>query len=121
MKLNDRNEIKTLCSEALVELDKKKLESLVLLDLGEGFSLADYFIIATANSTPQLSAGISAIYRFMKNKGFLPIAESNNSSKDELWALIDYGFLVVHIFTEEGREFYDLDGLYSDAIKVDVL
>jgi len=117
MKLNDKN-VLDLCKGATKTIDDKKLENIVLLNLGEKSSIADFFIIATASSNPQMNAGIDSVYKYLKDNGIAPYGENKNRSSDSLWALIDYGFLVVHIFTEEGREYYNLDELFSDAEKV---
>ena len=118
MKLNDKN-ILDLCKGATKTIDDKKLENIVLLNLKEKSSIADFFIIATASSGPQMRAGIDYVYRYFKDNGITPYGNNDNKSSDSLWALIDYGFLVVHIFTEEGREYYNLDELFSDAEKID--
>lgn len=118
MKLDDKN-VLDLCKAAAKTIDDKKLENIVLLNLGEKSSIADFFIIATGSSNPQMKAGIDAVYRYLKDNGITPYGENQNKSSDSLWALIDYGFLVVHIFTEEGREYYNLDELFSDAEKID--
>lgn len=120
MKLKDKNDVQNLAINAAKSLDDKKLENIVLLALDESCSLADYFIIATASSSPQMNAGIGTVYRFMKDEGYLPYGENNNISSESVWALVDYGFLVVHIFTEEGRAYYDLDNLWSDSTKLQI-
>lgn len=117
MKLDDKK-IQELCTEAAKAIDDKKLENIVLLKLVEKSAIADFFIIATASSNPQMQAAIGTVYKCLKNHKITPYGENSNKSSDSLWALIDYGFLVVHIFTEEGREYYSLDELFYDAEKV---
>ena len=100
-------------------MHNKKLEDIVILDLEEVTSLSDFFILATASSSPQMKAGSDAVYKDLKLEGVLPYAQNNNDTQS-VWYLSDYGFLVVHIFTEEGREYYDLDKLWHEAKKIDM-
>lgn len=98
-------------------LEDKKVEDIVLLELDKGLGLADYFIIATASSAPQMSASLDSVYREFKNEGFTPYSDNQNSASS-VWFLLDYGFLVIHLFTKEGREYYELDKLWSDSKKI---
>ena len=118
-KLIDREKAKELTLKAAKALDDKKLENIVILDLEGVTTLSDYFILATASSSPQMKAGSDAVYKELKEDGVLPYAENDNDP-ESLWYLTDYGFLVIHIFTEEGREYYDLDKLWHDAKKIDM-
>ena len=95
------------------------LENIVVLDLEGVTTLSDYFILATASSSPQMKAGSDAVYKELKEDGILPYAENDNDP-EALWYLTDYGFLVIHIFTEEGREYYDLDKLWHEAKKIEL-
>lgn len=116
MKLLDKKEVTKIAKKAARILDDKKLENIVLLDMGDE-GVADYFIIATANSNTQASAAQVTLYKEFKKEKITPYAENKNAP-DGLWTLIDYGFLVVHIFTPEGREYYELDKLWHEAKKV---
>ena len=99
-------------------LDDKKLEDIKVLDLDGITSLSDFFILATANSSPQMKAGADAVYKeFKKEEGILPYSENDNTP-ESLWHLSDYGFMVIHIFTKEGREYYDLDKLWNEAKEI---
>ncbi|WP_295161689.1 ribosome silencing factor [uncultured Brachyspira sp.] len=118
-KIIDKNKAKELTLKAAKALHNKKLEDIVILDLEEVTSLSDFFILATASSSPQMKAGSDAVYKDLKLEGVLPYAQNNNDTQS-VWYLSDYGFLVVHIFTEEGREYYDLDKLWHEAKKIDM-
>ncbi|MEI0562610.1 ribosome silencing factor [Brachyspira pulli] len=118
-KFIDREKAKELTLKAAKALDDKKLENIVILDLDGVTTLSDYFILATASSSPQMKAGSNAVYKELKEDGVVPYAENDNDP-ESLWYLTDYGFLVVHIFTEEGREYYDLDKLWHEAKKIDM-
>ena len=118
-KFIDREKAKELTLKAAKALDDKKLENIVVLDLEGVTTLSDYFILATASSSPQMKAGSDAVYKELKEDGILPYAENDNDP-EALWYLTDYGFLVIHIFTEEGREYYDLDKLWHEAKKIEL-
>ena len=118
-KFIDREKAKELTLKAAKALDDKKLENIVILDLDGVTTLSDSFILATASSSPQMKAGSNAVYKELKEYGVVPYAENDNDP-ESLWYLTDYGFLVVHIFTEEGREYYDLDKLWHEAKKIDM-
>ena len=118
-KFIDREKAKELTLKAAKALDDKKLEDIVILDLEDVTALSDFFILATASSSPQMKAGSDAVYKDLKDEGVLPYAENDNDPEG-VWYLSDYGFLVVHIFTEEGREYYNLDKLWHEAKKIDM-
>lgn len=118
IKLIDKSKAKALSIKAAKVLEEKKLEDIVLLELDEVSALADYFIIATASSSPQMKAGVDSIYKVFKEDSIIPYVENDNDP-DSSWYLIDYGFLVAHIFTKEGREYYDLDKLWHDAKRIE--
>ncbi|WP_300367627.1 ribosome silencing factor [Brachyspira sp.] len=118
-KFIDKERAKELTFKAAKALYDKKLEDIVILDLEDVTTLSDFFILATASSSPQMKAGSDAVYKDLKEEGVLPYAENDNNS-ESAWYLSDYGFLVVHIFTEEGREYYNLDKLWHEAKKIDM-
>ena len=117
-KFIDREKSKELTLKAAKILDDKKLEDIKVLDLEDITSLSDFFILATASSSPQMKAGADAVYKEFKEEGILPYS-GNDNTPESLWHLSDYGFLVIHIFTKEGREYYDLDKLWLDAKEIE--
>lgn len=117
-KFIDKNKAKELTLKAAKILDNKKLEDIKILDLEDITSLSDFFILATASSSPQMKAGSDAVYKELKKEGILPYSENDNTP-ESLWHLSDYGFLVIHIFTKEGREYYDLDKLWLEAKEIE--
>lgn len=78
--------------------------------------IADAFVICTATSEPQMKAVAASVRQGMKDIGISPL-NSEGSHKGG-WVLIDFGDVIVHIFREEPREFYDLDGLWGDAPEI---
>ena len=90
----------------------------LLLDMREVTPIVDYFVITTATSNRQMKAMAEESSRVMKKRGFRKLgAEGDEASST--WLLHDYGDIVLHVFTEEGRELYDLEGLWADARRVD--
>ena len=91
----------------------KKAEGIVLLDMREKTSIADVFMICSGRSNRQVEAIAEHIAVEMKRHGCRPLG--TEGFKEGHWALIDYGHLLVHVFHEPVRQFYDLDGLWIDA------
>lgn len=99
-------------------LDDGRARDITLLDLHSVSETLDYFIIATGESGLQLRALQEAVREAVKATGQLPRAVEGPSDR---WTLIDYGSVVVHIMSREARAFYDLEGLWADAVKLDVI
>ena len=104
---------KMLCDEAL----DSKAENLVLLDVQKLSIFSDYFIIMSGRSTRHVQGLASAIDRAMSRKR-LKIANTEGL-EEGLWVLLDFGDVIVHIFYKETRDFYDLEGLWHDAPRVE--
>lgn len=94
-------------------IDEKHGADIQIIDISKISSLADYFIIANANNTPQLQAIIENIDFKMSKAGFEPLGIEGNRNGG--WNLIDYGHTVIHIFGKEERNFYDLEKLWVDG------
>ena len=92
---------------------EKKAESLVVLDVRGLTSIADAFIICSGRSNRQVSAVADHIERFLKKEGIRPL--SVEGRKEGHWVLMDYGHVLIHVFYQETRAFYDLEGLWADA------
>jgi len=99
-------------------LEKKALD-LRILQITELSSLADYLVIATGTSDRHVQAIAEAVRVEQKqNNATSPLAVEGLD--DGRWVLLDYGDVMVHIFQEEVRRFYDLEGLWIEAPEVDV-
>lgn len=105
-----------LAKKAAAFLDEKKAVKLNLIKIEDISALADYFIIATGTSTTHVRALTEELEEKLKEDGFDPRIEGHRGGS---WTLMDYGSVVVHVFTQEAREFYDLDRLWADGEKVD--
>ncbi len=98
-------------------LDDKRGKDIVVLDLTEVSSTLDYFVIATGESHLQLRALEDGVREHLKEHGFRARSVEGPS---ERWVLLDYGGIVAHIMSSEARAFYDLEGLWADARRVQV-
>lgn len=104
-----------LCAAAA--LDKKAMEP-VLLDVARVTGYADYFLLLSGRSTRQAAAVANEIVRLLKQAGVRPLG--TEGLREGSWALVDYGDVVVHVFHQPVREFYDLESLWGDAPVVDL-
>lgn len=96
----------------------KKAEDLVILDVRTVSSFTDYFVIMSGRSTRHVQGLAEAINSELRKKRLKD--GTAEGLQEGHWVLIDYGDVVVHIFYREEREFYDLEGLWHDAPRVDV-
>ncbi len=95
----------------------KKATNIVVLDVREITSIADVFIICSGRSNRQVVAIADFIQGELKKHALRPL--SVEGKKEGHWILLDYGHVVMHIFYEPVREFYDLEGLWTDAKRID--
>ncbi len=100
-----------LAEEITALAEGKLAENIISIDLGGETAVADYFVICSANSEPQLNAVVSAVERGLREKYNLrPHRVSGESTGG--WVVIDYIDVVVHVMTAEARSRYDLEGLW---------
>lgn len=98
-------------------LDDKLGKEIVILNISNVSSLADYFVIVTGDSTPQVKALMETVKDNVKTKfGKLPLRVENDSKSR--WNLLDYGDVVVHILHKEDRETYAIEKFWSHAYSV---
>ena len=100
------------------ELDEKRAQSLKLLDVEDHTILADYFIIATGNSNTQLRALSGYVEERLKKEGISPLRIEGYHEAS--WILMDYAGVIVHLFTPQTRQFYNLEKLWSMSREVDI-
>jgi ribosome-associated protein len=96
----------------------KKAEYPVILDVRKLSSIADYFIICSGRSTRQVKAIAEHVLEELKTHGIRPL--SVEGEKEGHWALLDYGSVVIHVFYDPVRSFYDLEGLWCDARRIPI-
>ncbi|MED5330731.1 MAG: ribosome silencing factor [Planctomycetota bacterium] len=97
----------------------RKARSVRLLYVGDRIPITGFFLLATVNNNRHARAVRDAIRLESKEHGWgVPRAASEDP--EGRWSLYDYGGIIVHLFDEEGREYFDLDGLWADVPEVDI-
>ena len=94
----------------------RKASNVTILDVRPLTSVADAFIVCSGRSHRQVSAIGDFIRRELKKQKIQPL--SVEGLKEGHWVLLDYGHVIIHIFYEPVREFYDLEGLWVDARRI---
>lgn len=109
---------KELTKLAVAALEDRKAEDVTVIDISEISPIADYFIIANGTNQNQLQAMRDAADEALYKAGVkVQQIEGNQSST---WILMDYGDIIIHIFSKEDRLFYDLERIWRDGKVVDV-
>ena len=92
-------------------LSDRQAEDITQIDISKVSTFADYFVIATAGNVRQMNALIDTLDREMKQAGVE--MGSQEGDPESGWILLDFEDVIVHLFSQEQREFYDLEGLWS--------
>ncbi len=99
-------------------LDEKKAEDIVAIRIDELTILSDYFIIATGTSNTHVHALADEVEdRLKKQDNVVPAAVEGRATG---WVLMDYGEVMVHLFTRDAREYYNLERLWTDGAQLDI-
>ncbi len=98
--------------------ESKKATDIKVLDLREVTSFADFFVICSAASQRQIQAISDEIEKRLKEEGEAPLSIEGYPNAE--WVLMDYGDLLVHIFTAQARQYYDLERLWRHAKEVPI-
>jgi len=96
----------------------KQAEDVAILDVHELIVITDYFVICSGRSQPQVKTIVEEIEKAVRRIGERPVRREGEA--EARWVLLDYIDVVVHVFAEEEREYYDLERLWSDAPRVAV-
>ncbi len=104
-----------LCVNIILE---RKAADPVLVEVGKLTSITDYFLIASGRSSRQVQAISQHLRKRMKEEGFTSFGIEGE--QDGHWILLDYGDVVIHLFYQPVREFYDLEGLWIEAPRVEI-
>jgi ribosome-associated protein len=102
-----------LCLQVVQE---RKATAPVLLEVYKLSSMTDYFLVASGNSSRQVQAIVRHVFRRLKEKGFK--LHGIEGEHEGHWVLMDYGDVVIHIFYQPFREFYDIEGLWIEAPRI---
>ena len=112
--MTDREELEI----AVKALDSKKATEITALKVKDLTILANYFVIASASSTTQVKALADEVEYRLERAGVTPKSIEGAGSRS--WIVMDYIDVIVHIFQEEQREFYQLERLWADGEQVDI-
>jgi ribosome-associated protein len=102
---------------AVQALDDKKGFDIKVIDIREVSVIADYFVIASASNQNQVQAMVDNVEETLGRAGYE--AKQIEGNRSSTWVLMDYGDVIVHVFDEENRLFYDLERIWRDGKTVD--
>ena len=100
------------------QLEKKEAIDTIVMDMSKTRLLTDYFIICTANSSVHMKSLRDDIVDYLNELGKQIIYYDRGEGYD--WILVDAGDVVIHIFTKNARQFYDIEHLWIDAERIDI-
>ncbi len=112
--MTDREELEI----AVKALDSKKASKITALKVEDLTILANYFVIASASSTTQVRALADEVEYRLGEKGVKP--KNIEGYQSQSWIVLDYYDIIVHVFLEETRDFYQLERLWADGTPVDI-
>lgn len=95
-------------------LRENKAENVLILEVPQSLWITDYFVIATGRSTPHLEFLRKEIKATLESETERRPTHTEGTA-DQEWVLVDYEDVILHLFTEERRAYYDLEGLWADA------
>ena len=107
---------KELLKKVYQALNDKKAEEITLLEIGQISPIADYFVIASGSNVNQLNAMKDAVDEVMYTNG-LHARQIEGNSKST-WILMDYGDMIVHLFSKEDRLLYNLERIWKDGKEI---
>ena len=114
------NESKVLCDAIVEGMQENKAQDIVVLDLREiDSAVCDFFVICSGESTTQVEGISSTVIRHTRTElSEKPWSVEGKTNRE--WVLMDYVSVVAHVFYHETREFFDLEDLWSDAVRTDI-
>ena len=107
-----------LAKEAAKTLDSKRGSDIKVIKVEEVSVIADYLVIATGHSSTQVKAMADAVEYTLKEAG--ENVSHIEGHRNDSWILLDYIDVIVHVFSEESREYYDLDRMWADGEEIDI-
>ena len=111
--MGKNKEIESMLELVTNLMQDKKAKDIVILDVKKLTSLTEYFILCTSESTPQTKAITDHIYKEMREEGWRP--NNLEDTKTLEWVAMDYFNIVIHIFNDETRKYYQFERLWGDA------
>lgn len=112
------NQSKEMTKLAIAALEDKKANDIRVIDIAGVSVIADYFVIASGSNTNQVQAMADSVREALGRAGHEPRQVEGYGSAN--WILMDYNDIIVHIFSDESRTFYDLERIWRDGKEVSV-
>lgn len=112
------NREQEMVSIACKAIDDKKALDIKVIDIREVSVIADYFVITSGSNLNQVQAIVDNVEEQLGRAGFEP--KQIEGTRNSNWILMDYGDLIIHVFDEENRLFYDLERIWRDGKELDV-
>ncbi len=113
----EKEAIRQLAKQIYLILDDRQAEDIRVIDISEISILADYFIIAHGKNTSHIDALVDNVDQKLSQNGVDP--KHIEYSNDRGWVLMDYSNVIVHIFSEQDRKFYELERIWADGKRID--
>ena len=107
------NQSKEMTRIAVAAMEEKKAQDVKIIDIEHISTLADYFVIASGTNRNQVQAMADNVEEMLGKAGFEP--KQIEGYQNANWILMDYGDVVLHLFDEENRLFYDLERIWRDG------
>ncbi len=109
---------KDLAVEIAQIADDKKADDVIVIAVGDVLSITEYFVLASASNRRLVSTVADEVTAQIRERyGRSPLRTEGVA--EQLWVLVDYGDVVVHVFAEETRRYYEIERLYKDVPKID--
>ncbi len=102
-----------LATQAAKILDDKKAHNIKVIKVRDLTVMSDYLVIANGTSSTHVRSLADDVEFLLKEDGITPVRKEGFHTKN--WFVIDYGNVIVHVFSEEARDFYDLERLWADG------
>jgi ribosome-associated protein len=109
---------KSLALDAANAAENKKATNVVILDVGDLVGITEFFVLVSTGNPRQLDTVSDEVHAVLKTGGRAPLRREGATLDG--WMVLDYGDVVVHVFTETQRDYYDLERLWADAPRVEV-
>lgn len=107
------NQSKKVANIAIAALEEKKASDIRIIDIEHISTLADYFLIASGSNRSQVQAMADNVEECLSKLGYEP--KSIEGYQNANWILMDYGDVVIHLFDDQNRLFYDLERIWRDG------
>ncbi|RRD94790.1 ribosome silencing factor [Clostridiales bacterium COT073_COT-073] len=116
-RLQSKTQINQIVKLAYAVLDDRQAEDIKIIDISEISILADYFIIVHGRNTSHIDALVNHVDQKLSEAGVTP--KHIEYSSDNGWVLMDYSNVIIHIFSEQDRKFYELERIWADGKQID--